>query len=130
MIEITTQSGVYGFIEVSHNVNHKYRVWHDFSDFYGDKHNQSTYLVTDKGDKNHYYKLHKLASIEIISSTKDITEKQAESIVEHYVQMGFKRFVDYVKPYHYHDTAIKSIESLIKYNGLDVNKYYLIIKIG
>jgi hypothetical protein len=71
----------------------------------------------------------------IISTTKDITEGQAESIV------GRKfggRYYEFLKPgmmrvssmqYSYpFDTAKESLESLVNSLGLDINKNYLILK--
>jgi hypothetical protein len=83
----------------------------------------------------------------ILGFTKDITEEQAESIVEKYTEYETEReqllhemYVDYLEKGNYwmqdssgiklwaFKTAKESIQSLIQANGLDVNKNYLILK--
>lgn len=63
-----------------------------------------------------------------ISTTKDITEEQAESIVE---KPEYGWYLTYTKgnmdSYH-SQTAKESLQSLIQANKLDINKNYLILK--
>ena len=70
----------------------------------------------------------------IISTTKNITEEQAEVVVEnnlHLTNDAFSYFKEYDKqslttyPY---ETAKESLESLLKANNLDTNKNYLILE--
>ena len=78
-----------------------------------------------------------LLDYEVISTTKDITEEQAESIVFHHVVSHTKYYSNYL-PYKSQDfrdvidnsfkTAKESLKSLIQANGLDINKNYLIFK--
>lgn len=74
----------------------------------------------------------KLLDYTIISTTKDITEEQAESIIDSYGN-PIKRYIDYMnnvsklKSCDY-STAKGSLQSLIQANGLDINKNYLILK--
>jgi hypothetical protein len=67
-------------------------------------------------------------SVQLISTTKDITEEQAESIVE---KPEYDWYLTYTKgnmdSYHC-QTAKESLQSLIQANGLDINKNYLIFK--
>jgi hypothetical protein len=79
-----------------------------------------------------------LLDYEVISTTKDITEEQAESIVEFdeingehpdfvngVAWLNYKRNIyEYNRVF----TAKESLKSLIQANGLDVNKTYLILK--
>ncbi len=74
---------------------------------------------------------------EIISTTKDITEKQVESIVYHHVVSGTKYYSNYLS-YPSQDfrdvidnsfkTAKESLQSLIQANGLDITKNYIILR--
>lgn len=73
---------------------------------------------------------------QIISTTKDITEEQAGSIVYHHVVNEAKYYSNYL-PFNGQDfrdiidnsfkTAKESLQSLIQANGMDVNKNYLIL---
>jgi hypothetical protein len=67
---------------------------------------------------------------EIISTTKDITEEQAESIVDKENSLGEEYYKDYnfTQKSGTYFTAKESLQSLIQANGLDVNKNYLILK--
>jgi hypothetical protein len=66
---------------------------------------------------------------EIISTTKDITEEQAGSIVDKlYLGDKFMKFENYGFGLPKFNTAKESLQSLIQANGLDVNKNYLILK--
>lgn len=74
---------------------------------------------------------------EIITTTKDITEEQAESIVYHHVVSGTKYYSNYL-PYPSQDfrdvidnsfkTAKESLQSLIQANRLDITKNYIILR--
>lgn len=76
-----------------------------------------------------------LLDYEIISTTKDITEEQAGNIVGRkfagryyeFLKQGMSR-VSSMKHSYPFDTTKESLESLIKANGLDVTKNYLILK--
>jgi hypothetical protein len=115
--------------------------------------NKNTYLfieVPDDAYDFHYdswftrYINHSKGSIkldvntEIISTTKDITEEQAGSIVEfdeingeHPDFVNGVAWLNYKRNrYEYNRVfrAKESLQSLIQANGLDVNKNYLILK--
>lgn len=66
---------------------------------------------------------------EIISTTKDILEKQAESIVDNELSIGELYYKDYdkIQKSGTYFTAKESLQSLIQANGLDINKNYLIL---
>lgn len=69
-----------------------------------------------------------LDNFQIISSTKDISEEQAEDIVEFVDRVYGRSYTARVKYDFYHGTAIEALQSLIKANELDINKNYLILK--
>jgi len=79
-------------------------------------------IKISKNYKEHY---------QIISTTKDITEEESKSIIE---QKGttpwFKNYIKGMANMNWFEfkTAKESLQSLIKANGLDVNKTYLILK--
>jgi len=97
-------------------------------------------------EENNPFKLYEETDFKIISTTKDITEEQAESIVEKFEQkIGWRLDGDTSKlnsivlfqNYKYEkpvpvtfllSTAKESLQSLIQANMLDVNKNYLILK--
>lgn len=123
--------------------------------------NNNTYLFTEVPDDAtnfHYdshfnrYINHSKGSIkldvntEIISTTKDITEEQTESIVEKYTnyeteteQLLDGMYKDYLEKDNYwvqnssgtklwaFKTAKESLNSLIQANGVDISKNYLIL---
>ena len=70
-----------------------------------------------------------IVSYEIISTTKDITEEQAKSLVESQI-FPFRGtyYKDYTDPFMSLETAKESLQSLIQANGLDLTKNYLILK--
>ena len=85
----------------------------------------------------------KKIKVEIISTTKDITEEQAESIVDkhpYYQDRWFNwnykltensSLIEKLRPLTFSyslSTAKESLQSLIQANGLDINKNYLILK--
>ena len=71
-----------------------------------------------------------LLDYEVISTTKDITEEQAGSIVEFVSAVNEIGYRDYeiITMVNHKDTAKESLQSLIQANGLDINKNYLILK--
>lgn len=73
-----------------------------------------------------------LDNFQIISSTKDISEKQAEDIVEEVftkeTSIGIRCFENYNIKELYCLSAKEALQSLIKANELDINKNYLILK--
>jgi hypothetical protein len=72
-----------------------------------------------------------LLDYEVISTTKDITEEQAESIIEKVLGFGTKtQYKDYKLDANFsiYFTAKESLQSLIQANGLEINKNYLILK--
>lgn len=92
------------------------------------------------------FKLYEEEDFKIISTTKDITEEQAESIVEKYTEYETEEeqlldgmYVDYLEKGNYwvqnsagirlwaFKTAKESLQSLIQANGLDITKTYLIL---
>ena len=70
----------------------------------------------------------------IISTTKDITEEIAKSLVEHILySKGFSKTEHDIKYKNYHGGhsytyAYESLQSLIKANGLNIENNYLILK--
>ena len=122
MKEINLPSGNYLFVEVPDDV----------TDFYYDSW-FTRYINHSKGS----IKLD--VNTEIISTTKDITEKQAESIIEFktetlypegfepYVTSGYRNYnIPYTGIFNI-QRAKESLQSLIQANGMDVNKNYLIL---
>jgi len=66
---------------------------------------------------------------QIISTTKDITEEQAESIVEWFYDFdGIKGWYDYPDKKLVWNTAKESLQSLIQANELDITKNYIILR--
>lgn len=135
MKQITTAKGTYLFVEVPNNVSIKYRVWNDLS---GTKDKRFCYLVSDRGSENHYLKLGKPNTFELISTANQITEKQAESIVDDcdiyakcwkkYDYLGDREIGGRFCSEYSCWAAKESLQSLIKANGLDETKNYLILK--
>jgi hypothetical protein len=143
MKEINLPSGNYLFVEVPDDA-------YDFSnnlhsaqiDFLQDTpYKDSSIVIKDAVILRDYYH----DKFEIISTTKDITEEQAESIVDKIVGPSNKSVIDNYyksydvikeyKPYRtfykendYFKTAKESLQSLIQANGLDINKNYLILR--
>jgi hypothetical protein len=116
MIEINLPSGSYLFVECDNDCK-PIQIAHNII-------NKPNSLIFDY-------------SIQLISTTKDITKEQAESIVFHHVVNDTKYYSNYL-PYESQDfrdvidnsfkTAKESLQSLIRANGLDINKNYLILK--
>lgn len=134
MKEINLQFGNYLFIEVdSDSYSHSLTKFKNHAVInYKRKLTGDSNWSDNIGDLNS-----KLLDYKIISTTKDITEKQTESIVHYHVVNDTKYYSNYM-PYKSQDfrdiidnsfkTAKESINSLIQANGLDVNKTYLILK--
>jgi len=125
MKEINLPSGNYLFVEIPN----------DATDFHYDSW-FTRYINHSKGN----IKLD--INTEIISTTKDITEEQAESIVDkhpYYQDRWFNwnykltensSLIEKLRPLTFSyslSTAKESLQSLIQANGLDVNKTYLIL---
>lgn len=117
MKEINLPSGNYLFIEVpddAYNFSvYKYNITSQIRYFYDNYQCDITIQKADWG---------------IISTTKDITEEQANSLVE---KPEYGWYLTYTKgnmdSYHC-QTAKESLQSLIQANDLDINKNYLILK--
>ncbi len=117
--EINLPSGNYLFVEVDEDCKPK-QIAHNIV-------NKPNSLVL-----NH--------SVDLISTTKDITEEQAESIVEFKLETlypeefeplttgGFRNYEIYSSPYYNIQNAKESLQSLLQANDLDINKNYLILK--
>ena len=141
MKQIEVKNKTYLFIEVPD----------DATDFYYDYHSVILYnsksIFDEKGCKGGIYDLPKS---KIISTTKDISEEQAESIVdEPLIEKPFrplgniltypseKVWNKYKYSQHFKKVvgvwmtdicgAKESLQSLIEANGLDINKNYLIL---
>ena len=68
---------------------------------------------------------------EIISTTKDITEEQAKSLIPVYSELHKDLYANYLNNFYIESqfkTAKESLQSLIQANGLDVNKNFLILR--
>ena len=144
MIKIKLKNNTYLFIEFDQD-SHS----HSLTKF--KTHTVINYKRTLTGDSNWSENIGgvnvKLLNYEIISTTKDITEEQAESIVEKYTnyeteteQLLDGMYEDYLEKGNYwvqdssgtklwaFKTAKESLQSLIQSLGLDVNKNYLILQ--
>lgn len=126
MIEVKLQSGEYAFVECdadshSHSLT-KYK-----------SHAVIKYKKTLTGDSDWSENIGdvnvKLLDFEIISTTKDITELEAEKIIEFVSGVNGIGYRDYeIKTMVNHkQTAKESIKSLIQSLGLDIDKNYLIL---
>jgi len=135
MKEINLPSGNYLFVEVPDNAYD-----FDFKTIGITMDRSGSLYITYKPKRNLIAIGKESDTFEIISTTKDITEEQAERIVEFKLETlypegfeplttgGFRNYEIYSSPYYNIRNAKKSIQSLIQANGLDVNKNYLIIK--
>lgn len=123
MKEIIVNSDTYLFIEVPDNALHNrwFVVW--------DEKNNTFNIEFQTKNDSIYFPLNTENDCYIISTTKDTTEKQAESIVETENSLGEQYYKDYNKTQKSgtYFTAKESLQSLIQYSGLDINKNYLII---
>lgn len=108
--EINLPSGNYLFVEVDEDCKPK-QIAHNIV-------NKPNSLVL-----NH--------SVDLISTTKDITEEQTGSIVDKVLGFGTRpQYKDYKldASFSIYFTAKESLQSLLQANGLDTNKNYLILK--
>lgn len=64
----------------------------------------------------------------IISTTKDITEEEAKNIVEKPEYGWYLTYTKGNKDSYHCQTAKESLESLLKANGIDITKNYLILE--
>jgi hypothetical protein len=124
MKEINLPSGNYLFIEIPNDVlqDRWFVVW--------DEENNTFNVEFQTNDKPIYTSLNTEKDCYIISTTKDITEEQAGSIVEHkdLRYKNYKTFRWYSSNKGKSFRAKESLRSLIQANGLDINKNYLILK--
>lgn len=65
---------------------------------------------------------------EIVCTSKEATEEQAEQIVEEVRLRGNIRYEDYTREFMWQETAIESLRSLLTSKGCDLNNNYLILK--
>lgn len=134
MKEITTAKGTYLFVEVPNNAYDfsltKYKT-HCVINYFDKLKDGTKYSCSDNiGGLNKT-----LLDYQIISTTNQITEEQAESMVDRtfdnkyyqYLANGMMRVASMKHAYPY-ETAKESLQSLIKANGLDETKNYIILK--
>jgi hypothetical protein len=122
MKEIQVKDKTYFFVEIP--IEDRYTDYDIdkaiYTNLYDLKRGKSTTILSNKE-----------IDFQIISTTKDITEEQAESIVERLDnENSFKDYeLEFTKDCEYIlATAKESLQSLIQANGLDVNKNYLILQ--
>jgi len=121
MKEIKLQDNTYLFVEVPDDSERFYK-------------KQIPFVSSGIGyyDSKGYQKYIPLTTINnwnIISTTKDITEEQAGSIVEYHATNQGQGYYDYIlNNKNAFGKAKESLQSLIQANGLDVNKNFLILK--
>lgn len=129
MKQITTAKGTYLFVEIPNTLidDRYFTLWSD---------TENSFIIEFQcqiGDL--YFSLETENNCQIISTTNQITEEQAESIVDtpfnnkyyQYLANGMMRVASMKHAYPY-ETAKESLQSLIKANGLDETKNYLILK--
>jgi hypothetical protein len=127
MKEINLPSGDYLFVEVpefAYNFQLSSYVSNNFKQYLFIVYSSDKPNILELGESNCSYDLYG----EIISTTKDITEEQAGSIVEIKRNEIDKYYENYDNAILLFETAKESLQSLIQANGLDVNKNYLILK--
>ena len=111
MKEIQTNKGIFIFIEVEHNCVPK-QIAHNIV-------NKPNSLILD-------------FSVQLISTTNNVKEKEAEDIVDEVLYMkGFSKdhTVEYKNYFGGHScSAYESFQTLLKFNDLYLSKNYLIIK--
>lgn len=131
MKEINLPSGNYLFIEVPDDATNFKIVFEDSIKYYSEDNS-----LADGNDgkacyiKYKFFDEYKNEDI-IISTTKDITEEQAESVVEKVLGFGIRtQYKDYKLDagFSIYFTAKESLKSLIQVNGLSLEKNYLILK--
>lgn len=113
--EIITGNGTFIFIEVPNNTT--------FKEFTFGLHSHRLEFYNE----DNYVSSRDISRFQIISTTKDITEEQTESIVEwNNVEQYY--FLYPSTSWQGDITAKESLQSLIQVNGLDITKNYLILK--
>lgn len=127
MKEITTNKGTFLFVEVPD----------DAYDFRLGEIRAGSFVEYKTYDKFPTKKIIinlKKVKVKIISTTKDITEEQAENIVDFSDYPNRRVYQDYETKNedwldlgYFVETTKESLQSLIQANGLDVNKNYLIL---
>lgn len=127
MKEITTNNGTFLFIEISDDA---YDIHVNYIPSIGKPNCDIRYKRNVTKDTTVYLSPFFNFNVKIISTTKDITEKQTESIVEFVCGVNGIGYRDYeiITMVNHKKTAKESLQSLIQANGLDINKNYLIIK--
>jgi len=115
MKEIITNKGIFYFVEVS---NHAYDFIFNEDDF-------SKIIIFKTINCIDSVEINK-EDLQIISTTKNITEEQAESIVQYFDKLYL--YLDYNGSVKGKLTAKSSLQSLIQANGLSLEKNYLILK--
>jgi len=85
-------------------------------------------FVSEKEDLQYIINLYGICSK--IATTRDITEEQAESIVEFKPNRdsNYNLYKNYNNNGFVFGSAKESLQALIQANGLDINKNYLILK--
>lgn len=123
MTNITTSKGEFIFVEVPEDAENF--TLHDNESITFDSKIEEDLTKEYWG----YRSINKDSYEKIISTTKDITEEQAQLICpfieSQYVYQNFMGLLDQAWDC---GTAIQSLQSLIKANNLDINNNYLIIK--
>lgn len=129
---IPTSKGIFAFVEIPFDAT-EVQIWNHGIGF------KSEILKTGK-DSNGFQHLctglFRWRNWEVITTTTNITEEQAENIVEKKASegsdifgIGYHYFVDYVdKNNTLYEEAKESLQSLIQANNLDITKNYVIIK--
>lgn len=67
-------------------------------------------------------------SVNLLGTTKDITEEEAKNIVEKPEYGWYLTYTKGNKDSYHCQTAKESLESLLKANGIDITKNYLILE--
>jgi hypothetical protein len=130
MKEIKIQDKTYLFVEVPDGAITFAKNYRDSASFEGYVIQWNLTAFSD----NHT-KIREFKDFEIISTTKDISEKQAESIIGNiFCKCRYGSFMTLSHPCKkeckHPKTPKESLQSLIQANGLDINKNYLILKIN
>jgi hypothetical protein len=131
MKEIKIQDKTYLFVEVPDGAITFAKNYRDSASFEGYVIQWNLTAFSD----NHT-KIREFKDFEIISTTKDISEKQAESIVEKHPNLAYRDYMVSILNKQINKwtvnwlskTAKESLQSLIQVNGLDLTKNYLILQ--
>lgn len=126
--EITTNNGTFLFIEIPDDA---YDIYLNYIPSVGKPNCDIRYKRSVKKDTTIYLSPVFNFNLEIISTTKDITEEQSYIVIDSSDDYGENDW-SYNKNYVTGDWLLKSskesLQSLIQANGLDINKNYLIVK--